>query len=306
LSADDVEPLPFVGVNTPRIRQHTADYYNCMQRLDVMVGLLLEVLRDQGKEDNTLVLFTTDHGAQFSRGKCTCYEGGLRIPMIARWPGRIPPGRVVDAFVSQIDVLPTVLNAVGEEGPRHVAGSSLLPLISGGASGWRDRVFAEWTSCHAPLYYPQRAIRDGRYKLIVTYRPDRPSPCAQIPAGTGPSGKHIPPGTLPGEVQATHEAVRRAYAVYDNPPPEELYDLRKDPWEFHNLADDPSHATGKERLRRELLQWQEQTGDRLRDAAVLDRLNAEHDDIVRRYYTVGDRVPEGFVYPYLDYLGAEV
>lgn len=305
LSADDVEPLPFVGVDTPRIREHTADYYNCMQRLDVTVGLLMETLRTQGKDDNTLVIFTTDHGAQFSRGKCTCYEGGLRIPMIAHWPGQIPEGKVVDAFVSQIDVLPTIMSAVGEETPSHVAGSSLLPLIQDSATPWRDRVYAEWTSCHSPIYYPQRSIRDAHYKLIVTYRSDRPNPCAQINAGTATFQKHVAPGTLPDEVLGATEQVQRTYAIYDNPPPEELYDLHEDPWEFNNLADDPSYASVKSRLREELVAWQVQTGDLLRASSVQERLNTEHDEITQRYYSIGERVPEGFVWPYQRYLGAE-
>ena len=305
LSADDVVPLPFVGVDTLRVREHTADYYNCMQRLDVMVGLLMEALRTHGKDDNTLVIFTTDHGAQFSRGKCSCYEGGLRIPMIARWPGRIPEGRVVDAFVSQIDVLPTIMSAVGEGVPSHVAGASLLPLASDESVPWRRRVYAEWTSCHSPIYYPQRSIRNERHKLIVTYRSDRPNPCAQINAGTATFQKHVAPGTLPDEVLGATERVRRTYAIYNDPPPEELYDLHEDPWEFNNLADDPAYEDVRNKLRQELVEWQTQTGDLVRDPSVLARLNAEHDEITQRYYSIGERVPEGFVWPYWDYLGAE-
>lgn len=305
LGPDDVKPLPFVAVDTPRILEQTANYYNCMQRLDVLVGLLMDLLRSQGKDEDTLVIFTTDHGAQFSRGKCTCYEGGLRIPMLARWPGRIPEGKVVDAFVSQIDVLPTILSAVGEEIPPHVEGSSLLPLIAGETTEWRDRIYGQWTSCHSPIYYPQRSIRNERYKLIVTYRSDRPNPCAQINAGTGPYQKHVVSGTLPEEVRGASAEVRRTYDIYDNPPSEELYDLSKDPWEFNNLADDPSLGSVKDGLREELLEWQARTGDLLRDPAVLERLNAEHDEITQRYYSIGKKVPKGFNWPYRDYLGAE-
>lgn len=305
LNAGDVRPLPFVGVDTPRIREHTADYYNCMQRLDVMVGLLMDVLHDQEKDDNTLVIFTTDHGAQFSRGKCTCYEGGLRIPMIARWPGHIPEGKVVDALVSQIDVLPTIMSAVGERVPSHVEGESLLPLIENPSISWRDHIYAEWTSCHAPIYYPQRSVRDEQYKLIVTYRSNRPNPCAQINAGTATFQAHVAPGTLPEEVLDAPDDVRRMYAIYDNPPPEELYDLQNDPWEFNNLADDPAYASVIDRLRAELVAWQIQTGDLLHDQSVQERLDAEHDELTQRYYNVGERVPEDFVWPYLSYLGAE-
>ena len=82
----DVETLPFVGIDTPRLREETADYYNCMSRLDTGIGLVLQQLNALGKTENTLVIFTTDHGAQFSRGKTSIYEGGLRIPLIVRCP----------------------------------------------------------------------------------------------------------------------------------------------------------------------------------------------------------------------------
>ncbi|NKB70897.1 MAG: sulfatase-like hydrolase/transferase [Candidatus Latescibacteria bacterium] len=305
LQADDVASLPFVGVDTPRIRAHTADYYNCMRRLDKTVGLLMGALRAEGKDEDTLVLFTTDHGAQFSRGKCSCYEGGLRIPMIVRWPGRLQQGRVAEELVSQIDVLPTIMAAVGQEVPEHVAGASLLPLLTGEAAAWRQRIYAEWTSSHAPIYYPQRSIRDQRHKLIVTYRSDRPNPCAQINAGTAAFQKHVEPGTLPHEVEGASAEIRRTYALYDNPPVEELYDLHEDPWEFSNLADDPACRPVRDRLRAELVEWQIQTGDLVRNPSVRAQLDAEHAEITQTYYSVGGRVPADFVWPYLGYLGAE-
>lgn len=306
LSGEDVSPLPFVGVDTPRIREHTADYYNCMQRLDVTVGLLLDVLRSCGKEQDTLVIFTTDHGAQFARGKCSCYEGGLRIPMIARWPGRIPEGVVVDGLVSQVDVLPTIMSAVGGEVPPHVAGSSLLPLMAGEAVEWRDHICAEWTSCHPPLFYPQRSIRDGRYKLIVTYQAGRPSPCAQINTGTATFQARIEPGTLPEEIELADERVQRTYEQCENPPPELLYDLQEDPWEFNDLAGDPQYDDIKGRLRSLLATWQRETGDFAQDPELLARLTAEQEAARQEYYGGGvrSRMPEGHVWPYRGYLAS--
>ncbi|MBT3604786.1 MAG: sulfatase, partial [Candidatus Latescibacteria bacterium] len=131
LEADDVMPLPQVGIDTQRIREHTADYYNCMLRLDTCVGLVLEKLETLGKAENTLVIFTTDHGAQFSRGKTSIYEGGLRVPLMMRWPGWIASEQVRPELMSHIDILPTVLEAIGEPVPDGLPGLSALSLLSG-------------------------------------------------------------------------------------------------------------------------------------------------------------------------------
>ena len=86
LKVNDVTPLSFVGINHPEIRQQTADYYNSIMRLDHYVGDLLKTLEKSGSSENTIVIYIGDHGADLPRGKRTCYEGGVRIPMIIRWP----------------------------------------------------------------------------------------------------------------------------------------------------------------------------------------------------------------------------
>ena len=86
-TSDDVRTPEFVGIDTARLRAQAANYYNCIRRLDTGIGILLKQLAGAGLADNTLVLYLSDHGANFSRGKFTCYEGGVRIPLIIRWPG---------------------------------------------------------------------------------------------------------------------------------------------------------------------------------------------------------------------------
>ena len=81
---DDVRVMDYMGIDSPEFREMVADHYNCMSRLDSLVGDLLRVLDQSGKADNTIVIYIGDHGADMLRGKRTCYEGGLRIPMLMR------------------------------------------------------------------------------------------------------------------------------------------------------------------------------------------------------------------------------
>ncbi len=132
LTGADVKPLPWVGLDSPRIREVTADYYNCMERLDDGIGLLLGELEKAGKTRDTLIVYIGDHGAQFPRGKFSVYEGGLRIPFIISWPETAKPGLVRRELVSTIDILPTFLAAAGEPIPPELPGLPLQQLLAGG------------------------------------------------------------------------------------------------------------------------------------------------------------------------------
>jgi N-sulfoglucosamine sulfohydrolase len=306
--ADDVTVLPQVGVDSPRLRQQAADYYNCMSRLDTAVGLLLDALDRSGKAEETLVIFTTDHGAQFSRGKTTCYEGGLRVPHIVRWPGVSATGTVREELVSHVDILPSITEALGVPTPTG-AGQSQVPLWKGHttdqttdqtATEWRTHVCAEWTGANPPCYFPQRSIRSARYKLIVNYLADRPNPNAMYYSGPDQLWK---PGATVQEISTSAAEVRTAYATFLNPPREELYDLDEDPWEFNNRVNDPDLALVRDELRTELAAWQAQTDDRIVDRQVLERLTAEHDALSASHYAESARGSSGdFEWSYADYL----
>ena len=94
ISEDEVVPLPYIGLDSPTLRRDSANYHNSMSRLDSLIGDLLEALDRSGKSENTIVVYLGDHGADLLRGKRTCYEGGLRVPLIMRWPGKQAGGQV--------------------------------------------------------------------------------------------------------------------------------------------------------------------------------------------------------------------
>jgi arylsulfatase A-like enzyme len=162
-------------------------YAAVLAAMDDTVGRLLRRLDELGLRDRTLVVFTSDngglhvpegphgritHNTPFRAGKGYLYEGGLRIPLLVRWPGRVPAGRVVDAPVVNTDWLPTLLDLAGAAPPRDVDGVSLARLLTGGRAPAR-RFF--W---HFPHYTnqgsrPAGAVRDGDWKLIEHYEDGR-------------------------------------------------------------------------------------------------------------------------------------
>lgn len=302
LTGDDVTAsLPFIGVDSPRLRQGTADYYNCLMRLDAGIGMLLAELGKAGKADNTLVIYIGDHGAQFSRGKATCYEGGLRIPMILRWPGRLKPGAIRDELVSTIDILPTIIRAVRLAARESLPGRSLLPLAEGRDVAWREYLFAERTAYHAASFFPQRTIRGERYKLILNLAPERHNPVADNYREQ--RGSFFMYGTNREEIDAAAPNVRQAYITWREPPPVELYDLANDPWEFRNLADEAQLVEVKQRLTNELQRFRRKHGDPLLDPDKLKKLAEEHDRVAQ--HAKGGRYGRGETWNYLKYLQEE-
>jgi len=276
----EVQAMSYMGVDPPALREMVADYYNSLARLDSCVGELLAVLDRSGKADNTLVIYMGDHGADMLRGKRTCYEGGLRIPLIVRWPGSAQP-RVSDELVSTIDIMPTVLAACGAAPVPELPGVPLQPLFADVPAAWRTHLFAEYhTHAAASNYHPQRSVRTDQFKLIENLLPDTLNPdyadtIRKLEGDARERGQSDFKGSLPRAIEAASPDVRAAYAVMEKPPRFELYDLHADPHEFRNLAETPEHAATLAELTQALTQWRHRTQDPLLDAQNLARLTAE-------------------------------
>ena len=272
LTGADVKPLAYMGIDFPALRKDTAGYYNSLSRLDSLIGDLLNVLRESGKADRTLIVYLGDHGADLFRGKRTSYEGGVRIPLIIRWAASQQSGRVRDELVSTIDLMPTLLAAAGTEVPPGLEGRSLLPLIAGESVEWRKRLFTEFHLHSNHNYYPQRTVRDERYKLIWNLMPGQVNPGYDFTMGRFYSADELGKALAEAPLR-----VHEAYARMRRPPEFELYDLERDPYEFNNLAPDPEHESVLAELRSALLAWRRDTGDPFLDAKNVMRLKAEVD-----------------------------
>tara|TARA_R110002049_G_scaffold4601_5_gene32295 strand:+ start:419151 stop:420620 length:1470 start_codon:yes stop_codon:yes gene_type:complete len=270
LTASDVKPIAYFGLDHPELRKQTADYYNCLSRLDSQVGDLLAALRASGKEGQTLVVYMGDHGADMLRGKRTSYEGGVRIPLIMAWPRNIKSGHVSNALVSTLDLMPTFLEAAKAEPVDGLSGISLLPLLGGQTESVRKYLFTEYHTHSAHNFYPQRTVRDERYKLICNLMPDTVNPGYEYTRT-----KFF--DELRDVVSNAQEPMRSSYESMECPPEYELYDLQTDPYEFRNLADDATHSATFARLKTQLAQWRNRTNDPLLETDNLKRLKAEID-----------------------------
>lgn len=297
ISAAAVKTLPAVGIDNPRLREQTADYYNCISRLDTGIGFLLDGLERSGKARNTLVIYVSDHGPQFGRGKVTSYELGLRVPLIIREPNRTEAGASRSELTSTIDLLPTILDYAGVRAPKNLPGKSLAPLMTGPDPEFRRHQFAEWNTSHAwptpSLMFPQRSATDGRYKLIRNLLVETPNPAEEYYT----TQALVQTGATQDEISVASEHVREGYATWRQAPPVELYDLFVDPYELDNLAEHEDYVQVRRGLINALEQWRLDTNDPLLDAAKLQMLMDEDRLQTWKGQTTGKRGDHQWTYP---------
>lgn len=249
----EVPPLPFQRLDDPREVKRTTEYYNACMRFDAGVGLLLEQLDAAGHGKDTLVLYVSDHGPPFFRGKTSCYEGGVKVPMIARWPGVFTGGDRSSALVSTVDLLPTFLDVSGAEAPAGLHGKSLRHTLD--ASQHRALLATEFNYHGSSPFYPRRSIRDARFKLIHNLRAGQVKPSSTIDGDAALALSRKP------KYAGTEMA--KAFERSADPPEFELFDLASDPWEFKDLSASAEHAGELSRLKKALLNWRRETDDPL-------------------------------------------
>lgn len=264
--------------DTPESRAEIAQYYQSCSRIDQGLGRLIALLKENGKWDNTVIIFTADHGMAFPGAKTTVYEAGLRVPFVVRHPGIAQKGISNNAMISHADITPTILDlagaldetqnapkkplkvdpvGVGEnrgEIPESYHGHSWLSLLgTSDSKGW-DQISASHTFHEIQMYYPMRVIRDRNHKLIwnIAYRQPYPFASDLWAAATWQAqwekGKDAPYGG-------------RTVDSYINRPQFEFFDIASDPNESRNLADDPAYAETLAKYKELLEADQKRTGD---------------------------------------------
>lgn len=288
----DIDPDSLKGKLPPylpdvlEVREDLADYFGEVAAWDEAIGLLIAEVEKAGELDNTLIVISGDHGAPgFPHGKCNLYGFGTGVALSITGPG-VKGGRVVEDFVNLTDLAPTFLVAAGEPVPEVMTGRSLWPVLRSDKTGlvdpertWvvtgRERHVEIARADYSP--YPQRALRTAEHVLISNFRPDR-WPLGDpygLDSANPPSAEEITsvtrathPDEDAGPTKAWLVGVRNSAEwkahyqwVYGKRPRYELYDLKKDPHETTNVADDPAYAEVKTRLEEQLMAELKRTGD---------------------------------------------
>ncbi len=288
----DIDPdalkgkLPTFLPDVPVVREDLADYLGEAQALDAAMGVLLAELEKTGELSRTLIAVSGDHGAPgFPHGKCNLYGFGTGVSLILSGPG-IKGGRVVDDMVSLPDLAPTFLEAGGVKPPAVMTGRSLWNVLQSERQGlvdpsrtWIVAGRERHVEIARPDYtpYPQRVLRTLDHALIVNFKPER-----------WPLGDHY---RLDGKDEPTFDEVAQTTFVtlpdddagptkawfvgarkspewsalfdkfYGRRPMFELYDLRKDPDEMNNVAEDPAYAAVRKEMTDRLFAILRETGD---------------------------------------------
>ncbi len=232
-------PIAPYHPDTPEIRHDWAQYYDKVEDMDQQVGALLAELEEAGLAGNTIVFYYADHGGVLGRSKRYLYETGTHVPMIIRIPERYrhlypgeKPGSKVERLVSFVDLAPTLLSMTGQPAPEYMQGSAFLGKHKGEEPDYiymfRDRMDGR--------YDMSRSIVDGEFRYTRNFNPNRIYMQHLEYLWRAPSMQSWEDAFMAG---ACNEVQSR---WWKNKPAEELYDTENDPWEIHNLADDPAHA----------------------------------------------------------------
>jgi N-sulfoglucosamine sulfohydrolase len=171
------------------------------------------------------------------------------------------------ALVSTVDIAPTIFDAAGVRSPLALHGRSLRPAAAGGTNGWREYLAGEFHYHGANVFYPRRALRDQRYKLIHNLRAGKATPPVGIDGDRGLAGSK--------EAKYAGTPVRAAFERFADPPEWEFFDLQSDPVEFRNLAGKAEVAREQERLQAALLAWRKESEDPFLSAAFLEKVAKE-------------------------------
>ncbi len=238
----------------PEVRNEMAEYYSSVRRCDDGVGAILEALKLAKQEENTIVVFLSDHGISMPYAKLNCYQTSLRVPLIVKYPSKIKAGTRDDKHViSTVDLAPTLLDMIGIKVPDYMAGKSFSPLFNGGSQENRDYTIGYYyRNLRQINMFPEFAVHMKDWVYIYNPWVD---------------GKEV------HNSDYTHsETLKAIWAAADTVPSikkrsdfhkyriiEELYNVRQDPNSYTNLAYDKEFERRIKKMRQILVDWMEET-----------------------------------------------
>lgn len=255
---EDIDLPPYL-VDTPETREAMTKYYAEISYMDDQVGTVLQHLKETGQEENTIVIYLTEQGSHLPHSKWTLYDTGVRSGAIIRWPEVISPGESSEAIIEYVDIVPTLIDILGESPEEYdFDGSSFLPVLKGEQEEHKDYAFSVQTSkgiYNGPEAYGIRSVRSANYRLIWNVNHENEF-SNLVTGGYGPFE------SWERKAEEGDPFAKKRVQMYKERPEFELYDLRKDPYELNNVADDPAYDSVQKELKKELDRWMEQQGDK--------------------------------------------
>lgn len=244
--------LPPYYPDHPLVRVDWSRYLEEVQIFDRKVGAILGRLEREGLASNTLVMVFGDNGRSFPRDKGYVYDGGLRVPLIVRWPDGKNAGTLDERLLSMIDLGPTIMEWAGIEIPAQMHGRSFLRDDAPG----RTRIYAAKDRT-GEIRDRVRAVRSRDFKYIRNFVHD----VSYLPVNRYTLLEEATVSVILTHPERNGEGDFVSGLSVGNRPPEEFYDLRADPFEMNNLAADPGYAEWVADYRLDLDRWVEETND---------------------------------------------
>lgn len=245
--------VPSYLPDTPEARAELAEYYQSVSRVDQGVGRLIQILKETGQYDRTVIVYISDNGPAFPGAKTTLYDPGMQLPCIIRSPDQQRPGSVQSAMIAWTDLTPTLLEVAGAKPSVKFDGRSFAAGLDGAALTGYDEVYASHSLHEITMYYPMRVVRTRQHKLIFNIAHGLQFPFA-LDLFQSPTWISVQ------KVNRDRYGKRLIKNLLHRPQ-FELYDLEADPDEINNLADDPAHQKLKGELIAKLKAFQTATRD---------------------------------------------
>lgn len=248
-------PIPGFLFEDPLVRQELALYYTSVRRADDAVGAILQALKKSGQEENTIVIFLSDHGMPLPFAKTQLWHHSTRTPLIVKWPGVTKPGSIDQKhMVSAVDLLPTFLDMAELKHPDGFDGKSFCPVIKGRPQDGRDSVFKVYNENAGGNRHPIRGVQTRKYLYLFNPWSDGVNVFRTATNGTATyrQMKKLAPD---------NPAIAARLDLMDHRKVEELYDVENDPDCLRNLAEDPAHAEALTDLRTRLERVMVETND---------------------------------------------
>lgn len=267
LTVDDVGIPPYFYDSEdfeihPNFHDNMAAYYNSVRRVDYTVELLLNALDERGLRDNTIIIFSSDHGPPIPRGKQMTYNVSMHVPFIMIAP-EAEPGTRRSEFISLVDLKPTFHDYSGAEMPELESDARSIRRTLLNEVEPREVLAGQFFLHWGPIgFFPSYTIRTEDYKLIYNARHDIRRNWREY--GRIPFLDAIP--------DITDEAFSNAFRQSMSPPRYQLYDMHNDFWEFHNLADRPEYQETLQDMVAKLEAWRKDQNDPFLDSTVMDEL----------------------------------